>query len=137
MRLSLNHWLVEFKMYAETEAAMNSMFGQVYILVVAAMFLTIWMKHYWLIRFVLNKHMSNCHKLVWQKMKDDTGWYRPNWATLYFSKAVYDFIWRSEESFGDANIPVLRRRIKRIIWELPLFFGAIPLLTVLLIRTLK
>jgi len=116
---------------------MNGTFVIIYVFVVFSVFVFIWFKHSWLIHVSLNNHMKTYHNNTWQKMKDDTGWYRPTWATLYFSKAVYDFIWRSEESFGDTSIPVLRKRIKKVIWELPLFFIATTLLTIMLIMILE
>ncbi len=74
----------------------------------------------------MNKYMLEKYPAQWSDMKSDTGWYRPTWATLYYTNAVYDFIWRSEEYFADENVLSLKRKIKRFIWELPLFFiGAI------------
>jgi hypothetical protein len=47
------------------------------------------------------------------------------------TKAVYNFIWRSSECFGDNNILLQRRRIRRFIWELPLFFVVVILATLI------
>jgi hypothetical protein len=69
----------------------------------------------------------------WSKMKENTGWYRPNWATLYYGKAVYEFIWGKDRLFNDENIDSILRKIKRIIWELPAFFIVVVGMTILLI----
>jgi hypothetical protein len=61
--------------------------------------------------------MMSHFKNFWEELKEDSRWYRPSWANLYHSKAVHDFIWRSDEDFGDANIRILKQKIKRIIWE--------------------
>ncbi len=66
-------------------------------------------------------------------MKEDTGWYAPTWANLYFTKAVYDFIWKAHETFGDEEVTRLRHRIRSIIWELLLFLISVPVVTFLLI----
>ncbi len=78
--------------------------------------------------------MLKSHNLFWEKMKNDTGWYRPTWATLYYSKAVYDFIWRSDEDLNDPLVRHLRRKIRRFIWELSIFFVGVLLTTILLIN---
>jgi hypothetical protein len=77
--------------------------------------------------------MDTNHKDEWEKMMEDTGWLRPKWATFYYSNAVYVFIWKSDESFGDEYISFLKRKIKRIIWELPLYFVSVIVLTFLFI----
>ena len=98
------------------------MFGHIYLILVGFWFVYIWINHYYLIHFKMNNYMLKKYPTYWNKMKSDTSWYRPTWATLYYTKAIYDFIWRSEEYFADNNIFFLKRKIKRIIWELPLFF---------------
>ena len=73
------------------------------------------------------------YKNEWEKMKEDTGWYRPKWATIYYSKAVHDFIWRSDESFNDEQIKLLKQKIRRFIWELPLYLVSVVIITLLFI----
>jgi hypothetical protein len=66
-------------------------------------------------------------------MKEDTAWYRPSWATLYYGKAVYEFIWGEKTILNDENIDSIKRKIKRIIWELPIFFVAVVTITIVFI----
>ena len=106
------------------------------MVVVALSFISIWARHYWLIRS-LGKYMDAFHKSKWREMMEDTGWFRPTWTTLYYSKAVYDFIWRSADTLGDDNICVFKKRIKRFIWELPLFFFIVTIVSALLIPRLN
>jgi len=77
--------------------------------------------------------MTINYKNEWDKMKEDTGWYRPKWATFYYSKAVYDFIWRSEESFNDDQIKFLKQKIRRFIWELPLYLILVVIISLFFI----
>ena len=107
--------------------------GIIYIWFVGIAFIIIWARHVYLVHYKLNKYMTQNHGNIWETMKHDTGWYRPNWATLYYSKAVYDFIWKSSETYGDDYLTVLKKEIKRFIWELPLYFVAVILITYLLI----
>jgi len=81
----------------------------------------------------MNNYMSEKYPNQWNIMKRDTGWYRPTWATLYYTKAIYDFIWRSDEYFADKEILSLKRQIKRFVWELPLFFVVVISLSFLLV----
>lgn len=104
-----------------------------YIGSVLTVFVLIWIRHYHLIVFRFGRYMSDRHPAVWKAMIEDAGWYRPQWATLYYSKAVYDFIWRSEEDFGEKDIAELKKKIRAIIWELPLYFVAVAVITSLLI----
>jgi len=60
----------------------------------------------------MNKYMLEKYPTQWNDMKSDTGWHRPTWATLYYTKSVYDFIWRSEEYFADENILSLKKKLK-------------------------
>lgn len=102
------------------------MFGHIFLVLIASLYVFIWFRHYYLIHCKMNKYMLEKYPSQWNDMKHDKGWYRPTWATLYYTKAVYDFIWRSEEYFADENVFLLKKKIKRFIWELPLFFvGAI------------
>jgi hypothetical protein len=107
----------------------KDMVGYIYLVVIASIFIFIWIRHYYLIHFKMNSYMSAKYSTQWNEMKRDTGWYRPAWATLYYTKAIYDFIWRSEESYDDDNIISLRKEIKRFIWELPLFFVSVIFLS--------
>ena len=67
----------------------------------------------------------------WLRMKEDTGWYRPSWATLYYSKAVYEFIWGKALTINDENIDSIKLKIKRIVWELPILFISVMIITLL------
>lgn len=79
------------------------------------------------------------HKAEWININKQEDWlgmeslfaskFTPN------SKAIYKFVWCSNEYFGDNNISIQRLRIRRIIWELPLFFVIIISMTLLLIIT--
>lgn len=115
---------------------MKFIFGQIYIVVVMLSFISIWARHYWLIRS-LGAYMVEFHKSNWQKMMENTSWLRPTWATLYYSKAVYDFIWKSADTLGDDNIDIFRKKIKRIMWELSLFFFIVTIVSALLIPRLN
>lgn len=57
-------------------------------------------------------------------MKRNSGWYRPSWANLYYSKAVYEFLWKTDECFHDATICILKRKIRNVMRELLIFFTA-------------
>jgi hypothetical protein len=48
--------------------------------------------------------MSEKYSSEWADMKQDTGWYRPTWATFYYTKSIYNFIWKSEENYNDNNL---------------------------------
>lgn len=109
------------------------MFAQLYIIIIAALFLTIWIRHYYLIHFVLDNYMSANYPKIWSNMKEDTGWYRPSWATIYYTKAIYRFIWKSDDYFGDKNLKLLKPKIKKIVWELPLYFVSVIIITFILI----
>ena len=93
-----------------------------------------WARHFYLVHIKLNSYMKINYKNEWEKMKDDTGWYRPKWATIYYSRAVYKFIWKSDENFNDVKINILKRKIRRFVWELPLYLLVVAIITILLIR---
>lgn len=105
----------------------------VYVGIVLMSFMFIWARHFYLIHIKLNRYMLLRHPSEWKAMKENLGWYRPQWATLYYSKAVYDFIWRSGEDFGDENVSRLKRMIKAFIRELPIYFLSVTFITLLLI----
>jgi hypothetical protein len=85
--------------------------------------------------------MLEHHESEWKAIKEE----HPNWFRIepwpsslmftFYSRAVYKFIWRSEESFGDQVILRQRRKIRRIIWELPLYFVVLIAATLSLILT--
>lgn len=109
------------------------MIAQIYILIVVLFFIFIWLKHFYLVHFKLNSYMNLNFKNEWDKMKENTGWYRPSWATLYFSKAIHEFIWKTDTNFNDKNISLIKHKIKKIIWELPVFFISVVIVTVFVI----
>ena len=109
------------------------MFSQIYMSFITASFIALCLRHYYLIHIKLDRYMHSNHRIKWEKMKKDTGWYRPSWATLYYSKAVYDFIWHSDESFGDQTVVFQKRVIRRVILELASFFVIVIVLTLSLI----
>ncbi len=95
------------------------------MILIAMSFIYLWGRHYWLVHTVLNNYMELKHKTKWDKMKEDTGWLRPKWATLYFSQAVFEYIWKSDNNFSDQELNLLKKKIKRFIWELPIYFVAV------------
>jgi len=105
----------------------------IYIFVVAIAFVFIWTRHFYLVHFKLNQYMLKNHKFEWNKMKEDTSLYRLPWMNLYYTKAVYNFIWRSVETYGDENIHMQRLKICRFRWELPLYFVLVMVVTILFI----
>ena len=109
------------------------MLAQIYILTIFITFVIIWLKHFYLVHFRLNSYMKMHFNDEWSKMKEDPGWYRPSWATLYYGKGVYEFIWGKDRPFNDENIEFIVRKIKRIIWELPAFIVIVMGMTILLI----
>jgi len=110
------------------------MIAQLYILLIVLIFIYIWAKHFYLVHVILNNYMKTKYGNEWDNMKNDTSWYRPPWATLYFSKSIYDFIWKSDFDFKDKNLMILKKRIKRIGLELPIFFIFVFFSTILFIH---
>ena len=105
----------------------------IYIFVVTIAFVFLWVRHFYLIHFKLNRYMLKHHEFEWKKMKEDTSLSRLPWMNLYYTKAVSNFIWRSDEGYGDENIHLQRLRIRRFSWELPLYFVLVIGVTVLFI----
>lgn len=111
---------------------------QIYMIAVAICYVLLWIRHfrfvYKLYIYVLEHHMSE-----WKIIKREY----PNWLGLeawpssamftFYSRAVYNFVWRSEETFGDPYILSLRRRIRRFVWELPLYFVVVTVTALLLV----
>jgi hypothetical protein len=99
-------------------------------------FVLIWVKYFYRI-YEFNKYMLACHNLEWMTIKTQTNEWL--WMESLFSspklninaKATYDFIWRSNESFGDEGICLRRNNIRRVIFELPLFFAGLMFITVI------
>jgi len=79
-------------------------------------------KHFYIFNRMFSPYMDKHHAEEWARMKDDTGWFRPQYASFYHSKAIYDFIWNSSETFGDNNIGAYRKKMKTIAWEIPVAF---------------
>ncbi len=115
---------------------MKAFAAYAYIATIAIIWVFLLGRHYYLIHIKFNAYMLEHHEAEWKKMKQDlTGWYRmPSW-TLYYTKAVYDFIWRSDENLGDQAIALLKKRIRRFLFELPLFFFIVVFVTLVLIWT--
>ncbi len=94
--------------------------GSFFAIVILACFVCI--RHHYLVHYKFKKYMSANHNEKWHLMMQERGWLpAPTWSNTYFTKAIYDFIWRSEENYGDPNIDFLRKQIRRFILELPLF----------------
>jgi len=110
------------------------MFAQLYILFVIFFLLFIVFRHVYLLRFKLMKILKNKHMLEWNKMMGDTGWLAPNWSSLYRTKAFYNFVWYSNEDYGDHDLSVLRKKLKRINVELIIAFVIVIAVTILLIN---
>lgn len=48
----------------------------------------LWARHIYLVHFKFNDYMMSNYKIEWEKMKNDTGWYTPSWATLCYRHPV-------------------------------------------------
>jgi hypothetical protein len=116
------------------------MAAYIYLFALAISFVVIWVRHFYLV-YKLNIFMLEHHGSEWKTIKEE----HPNWFGIepwpssvmftFYSRAAYKFIWRSEESFGDQAILRLRRKIRRFIWELPLYFVVLIASTLFLILT--
>jgi hypothetical protein len=116
------------------------MAAYIYLFAVAISFVAIWVRHFYLV-YKLNIFMLEHHESEWKTTKEE----HPNWFGIeswpssvmftFYSRAAYNFIWRSEESFGDQAILRQRRKIRRFIWELPLYFVMLIAATLFLILT--
>ncbi len=114
--------------------------AHIYAIVVATSFVMLWVRHFYLVYkfyiYILKHHYSE-----WQIIKLEN----PNWLGIepwpssvrftFYSRAVYNFVWRSQETFEDQSIFFLRRRIRRFILELPLYFVVVIATTLFLILT--
>lgn len=113
------------------------MIGAFYIVVVVMIFILLWARHFYFVRIKLSNYMKENYSHNWHKMLNDTSWYSPSWANLYYTKSVYDFIWRKDESFNEYSDDIflrdIKKSIRRFAWELPLFFLFVFLLTLFLI----
>jgi hypothetical protein len=78
--------------------------------------------------------MRDKHFTQWKNMMDDNSWLAPNWSSLYRTKAFHDFVWHSTEDYGDDDLRVLRKKIKRIIVELILSVVMVFVVTILFIN---
>lgn len=110
------------------------MFAKLYILVVIFFLSFIFIRHAYLLRFKLMEILKNKHAVEWKKMMDDTGWLTPNWSSLYRTKAFHDFVWYSNEDYGDHDLMILRKKLKRVVLELILAFVIVIAVTILLIN---
>ena len=114
---------------------MKAIVAYTYIATIAIIWVFLWVRHFYLIH-LMNTYMLAYHEAEWNKMKKNlTGWYRMPSLTPYYTKAIYDYIWRSDENYGDQNITLQKGRIRRVVWELPLYFFAVLVLTVFLLWT--
>jgi hypothetical protein len=111
-----------------------------FVFLVAASWVFLWVRHFYLV-YKLNVFLMKYHQEDWESFKRQN----PNWLEMEpwpssliftcYSRAPYNFIWRSRESYGDQSIVVQRQRIRRFVWELPLWFVAVVAVIVLLILT--
>ena len=111
-----------------------------FLFLVPASFVFLWVRHFYLV-YKLNVFMMKYHRENWENFKNQN----PNWLEMepwpsllmftFYSRGPYKFIWHSQESYGDHSIVIQRRRIKRFIWELPLWFIAVVAATILLMLT--
>jgi hypothetical protein len=108
-------------------------FGALYLWLLPISFVALWLRHVYLVHVKFNRYMREHWGLQWKRMKEDTTLYRLSWMNLYFTKAAYDFIWRSDETYGDENIASQRKVMRRFIWELPLYFLAAVGSTIVLV----
>lgn len=105
-----------------------------YIGVCLTVFASIVAKHLYLVRYRLSRRMAEKHSRKWTELKEDSRLFAaPHWTHPYISKNVYDFIWRSEESLDDEYIASLRKKIRHIVIELPIFFVSVLAIGFLLI----
>jgi hypothetical protein len=66
----------------------------------------------------------------WEILKEPTGFLAaPSWRAIEHSDNVSNFIWESNEEYGDPYIGMLRSKIKRFKWEMILFFILVPIIT--------
>ncbi len=110
------------------------MFAQLYILVAVIILLFPIVRHAYLLRFKFMKILKQNHTTEWEKMMKDTRWLTPNWSSLYRTKSFHDFVWYSNEDYGDHDLKKLRNRLKKIVLEITLAFVMVVVVTVLLIN---
>jgi len=110
------------------------MFAQYYIFFVISLFIFIMLRHVYLLRIKLTRILKKNHMVEWDKIEDDTGWLTPTWSSIYRTKAFYDFVWHSNDDLNDNEIKVVRKKLKRIVYELIIAFITIMFVTVLLIN---
>ena len=95
-----------------------------YLFMVLALFLLLWLRHVYLV-YKLNTFLLKYHKREWEDFrKQNPSWLRmESWpsslAFTFYSRAAYNFTWRSKETHGNQAIDAQRRRIRRFVWELP------------------
>lgn len=102
---------------------MVHMLSYVYFFCVVVLFVFIGVKHIYVFQRQFDPYMCRHHTGRWEAMKSGFVW------KLYHTKAIYDFVWKSDEAFNDDNIVEYRNKLRRIAWEIPLFFVLIPAIT--------
>jgi len=110
----------------------------IFLIIVPISFILLWIRHFHLV-YKLNIFLMRHHRASWDAFKGRN----PNWFGMepwpsalvftFYSRAAYNFIWRSEESYGDQSIILQKRRIRRFVWELPMYFVAVMAAAALLI----
>ena len=76
------------------------------------------LRHIYLVRFALDKYMSNNHSEEWHRMK-----YNPyelcRFNAPYINFTILLFIWFSRENFKDKHIDRIRKKLKfSLVWVL-------------------
>jgi hypothetical protein len=101
-----------------------------YAFVIWGCFLYIWIKHCRLVR-KLNTFIESRYSTQWEIIKEK--WPDFTWQLgmklrgPYPSRAIYNFIWRSKEDFGDEEVRFLKGKVRQIRWKLSLFFFVVIL----------
>ena len=94
-----------------------------YFFIVVALFVFIGAKHVYVFQRQFEPHMVRHHADRWEAMKSGFVW------KFYHTKAIYDFVWKSDEAFNDEDIVAYRKKLRRIALEIPLFFVLVPAIT--------
>lgn len=94
---------------------------EIYIILMIAGWVFLWARHIYLVRYKMNRYMMDHYKDDWKAMKDHPQWYERRMAGIYYSKAVKDFIWKSDIDYGDKNVRILKHKIKRIMLEFSIY----------------
>jgi hypothetical protein len=100
---------------------MNESMTPIIIFVLAAGWIFVLIRHGFLVRFPFRKHMSKNHPVEWESLKNDSNW-TATWIHPYYSQAVYNFIWRSQDNFNDPIVEKYKKQIRWSGWHIPLYF---------------